>query len=123
MRIHLFDEMKKSKKVKLIEHEYFPDLLKLMIADINGSYGFNEFKPDYRIVDIIGKFVEDYKKEVENRPALQQKLINGYDIMNLGVSPKEGIKIGQMLEKVNDAVIEGIVNTKEEALKFVKGMI
>ncbi len=123
MRIHLFDEMKKSKKVKLIEHKYFPDLLKLMIADINGSSGINKFNPDYTIVDTIGKFVEDYKKEVENRPALQQKLINGYDIMNLGVSPKEGIKIGQILEKVNDVTIEGIVNTKEEALEFVKGLI
>ena len=123
MRIHLFDEMKKSKKVKLIEHEYFHDLLKLMIADINGSSGIDEFNPDYTIVDIIGKFVEDYRKEVENRPALQQKLINGYDIMNLGVSPKEGIKIGQILEKVDDAIIEGIVNTKDEALKFAKGMI
>lgn len=43
--------------------------------------------------------------------------------MNLGVSSKEGIKIGQILEKVNDAVIEGIINTKEEALKYAGSLI
>ena len=92
MRIHHFNEMKKSKKVKLIEHEYFPDLLKLAIADINGSSGLNDNTSDYEVIYDIEKFVNEYTEEVKNRPALQQKLINGYDIMNLGVSAKEGIK-------------------------------
>jgi len=123
MRVHHFNEMKKSKKVKLIEHEHFNDLIELLIADISGSCGMNATSADFKIVFDIDNFVKEYNKEKEIRPALQQKLINGYDIMNLGVSPKEGIKIGQILEKVNDAVIEGIVNTKEEALKFAKGLI
>jgi len=123
MRIHHFNEMKKSKKVKLIEHEYFNDLIELLIADISGSYGMNATSADFKIVFDINDFVKEYNKEKESRPALSQKLINGYDIIELGVSPKEGIKIGQILEKVNDAVIEGIVNTKEEALKFAKGLI
>ena len=123
MRIHHFDDMKKSKKVSLIEHEYFPDLVRLAIADINGSSGLNETTTDYEVIYNIEKFVNEYTEEVKNRPALQLKLINGYDVMNLGVSKSEGIKIGQILEKVNDVVIEGVINTKEEALEFVKGMI
>lgn len=123
MRVHHFNDMKKSKKVSLIEHEYFPDLLKLAIADINGSSGLNETTTYYEVIYSIDKFVKEYNIEKENRPALQQKLINGYDVMNLGVSAKEGIKIGQILEKVNEAVIEGIVNTKEEALKYAGSLI
>ncbi len=123
MRIHHFDEMKKSKKVKLIEHEYFNDLIELLIADISGSYGINASAADFKIVFDINDFVKEYNKEKKNRPVLSQKLINGYDIMNLGVSHKEGIKIGQILEKVNDAAIEGIVNTKEEALRYAGSLI
>lgn len=123
MRIHHFNEMKKSKKVTLIEHEYFSDLVELLIADINGSCGINGTVEDFGIIFDINNFVKEYTKEKENRPALRQKLIDGYDVMNLGVSPKEGIKIGQILEKVNDAVIEGIINNKGEALNFVKKLI
>lgn len=123
MRVHHFNEMKKSKKVKLIEHEYFNDLIELLIADISGSYGMNATSADFKIVFDINDFVKEYNIEKENRPALQQKFINGYDVMNLGVSAKEGIKIGQILEKVNEAVIEGIVNTKEEALKYAGSLI
>ena len=123
MRIHVFNETKKSKKVKLIEHEYFPDLLRLAIADINGSSGLNETTADFDVIYDIDKFVKEYNIEKENRPALQQKLINGYDIMNLGVSAKEGIKIGQILEKVNEAVIEGLINNKEEALIYAGSLI
>lgn len=124
MRIHHFNEMKKSKKVALIEHEYFTDLIELAIADIKGSSGINNSEcEDFNVIYEIGKFVKDYNKEKENRPVLKQKLVNGFDIMNLGVSKKEGIKVGKILEQVNDAVIEGFINTKEEALEFAKKMI
>jgi len=123
MKIHKFNEMKKSKKVNLIENEYFPDLLRLAIADINGSSGLNETTTDFDVIYDIDKFVKEYNIEKENRPALQQKFINGYDVMNLGVSKSEGIKIGQILEKINEAVIEGIINTKEEALKYAGSLI
>ncbi len=123
MKIHKFNEMKKSKKVNLIENEYFPDLLRLAITDINGSSGLNETTSDFDVIYDIDKFIKEYNIEKENRPALQQKLINGYDVMNLGVSKSEGIKIGQILEKVNEAVIEGTINTKEEALQFAGSLI
>lgn len=123
MRIYHFSEMKKSKKVSLIENEYFPDLLRLAIADINGSSGLNETTSDFDVIYDIDNFIGEYNIEKENRPALRQKLINGYDVMNLGVSAKEGIKIGQILEKVNEAVIEGIINTKEEALIYAGSLI
>jgi len=123
MRIHHFNEMKKSKKVKLIEHEHFSDLMSLAIADIEGSSALNGSINDLKIIYNIDKFIGEYREEIKNIPILKQKLINGFDIMNLGVSPKEGIKIGQILEKVNDAIIEENINTKEEALKYAKGLI
>jgi len=123
MRIHHFSEMKKSKKVKLIEHEYFTDLFKLSIADIKGSGVLNLIEDDFDNAEEINKFIKDYEIEKQNRPVLTQKLINGYDVMNLGLTEKDGIKIGKILELVNDAVIEGKINSKEEALEFVKKLI
>ncbi len=123
MRIHHFSEMKKSKKVKLIEHEYFTDLFKLSIADIKGSGVLNLKEDDFDNADEINKFIKDYEIEKQNRPALTQKLINGYDVMNLGLTKKDGVKIGKILELVNDAVIEGKINSREEALEFVKELI
>ena len=121
MRIHVFNEMKKSKKVSLIENEYFPDLLKLAIADINGSYRLNETTEDFDVIYDIDKFVGDYNIEKENRFALRQKIVDGNDILNLGI--EAGIEVGQILEKINNEIVEGNINTKEEALKFVRNQI
>lgn len=123
MRIHYFSEMKKSKKVKLIEHEYFDDLFKLSNADILGS-GVRYLNDDkFNNSKEIINFIKDYEIEKQNRPALTQKIINGYDVMNLGLTKKDGVKIGKMLELVNDAVIEGKINSREEALEFIKDLI
>lgn len=123
MRIHYFSEMKKSKKVKLIEHEYFDDLFKLSEADILGS-GVRYLDDDkFNNSKEIINFIKDYEIEKQNRPVLTQKLINGYDVMNLGLTPKDGVKIGKILGLVNDAVIEGKINSREEALEFVKELI
>jgi len=68
--------MKKSKKVALIEHKYFDDLLKLAIADLNGSKGNINSTGIY-------EFITEYNQEKHNRPELKEKLINGFDVINL----------------------------------------
>ncbi len=131
MRIHHFNEMRKSKKVKLIESEYFDDLLELYRADILGSSG-----KGLEIISNIYEFRFEYINEKINRPILKERLINGYDIINSGVDPKhQGILIGQILEKIEDEIIEGYpkmeenkitieyINTKEDAMKRIKQMI
>ena len=123
MRIHKFSEMKKSKKVQLITHPYFNDLLELLKADIIGSSGINKRIEDLSEVKEIIEFMYDYNKELEERPVLKQKLIDGYDIMNLGLTKKDGIVIGHILERINEEVIEGRINTKEEACQYAKKLV
>ncbi len=50
---------------------------------------------------------------------LPQRLLNGHDLMK-ALKLKPGPKIGQLLEKIQDAQSEGKVTTKEEALSFAK---
>lgn len=123
MRVHHFSEMKKSKKIELVEHEYFNDLVELLRADILGSSGINKIPEDLTEISIISEFLKSYEKELKERPVIKEKLINGYDVMNLGVSEKQGILIGQILEKVNDEIVEGRINTREEALYYIKELI
>lgn len=123
MRVHHFSEMKKSKKIKLVEHECFDDLLQLLRVDILGSSGINNTHEDLTELATISEFLIEYEKEMRERPVLKEKLINGYDVIKSGVSPKQGILIGQILEKVNDEIVEGKINTRDEALNYIQKLI
>ncbi len=123
MRIHHFSEMRKSKKIQLITNEYFNDLIELLRADILGSSGLNKRIEDLSEIRNIIEFTYEYKEELEERPVLKEKLVNGYDVINVGVSPKQGILIGQILEKINDEIIDGTINNREEALKRIGELI
>lgn len=119
MRIFKFNEMKKSKKIKLIQLEYFNDLVELFRSDVLSSSYIG-----LSIIKDIVNFLTSYELELKRRPVLKEKLVNGYDIIALGVDAKtQGILIGQILEKIEDEIIEGNINTKEEALKRVEEFI
>lgn len=123
MRVHKFSEMKKSKKIQLITNEYFNDLTELLKADILGSSGLNKRIEDLSEIQNIAEFVYEYEIELKERPILKEKLVNGYDVINSGVNPKQGILIGNILEKINDEIIEGTINSREEALKRIKELV
>ncbi len=123
MRVHKFNEMKKSKKIKLISNKYFSDLTELLKADILGSSGLNKTATDLSEIQNVVEFVYEYEIELKERPILKEKLVNGYDVINAGISPKQGILIGNILEKINDEIIEGTINSREEALKRIKELV
>ncbi|MBX7250738.1 MAG: hypothetical protein K1X50_02060, partial [Candidatus Promineofilum sp.] len=54
-------------------------------------------------------------------PLIPKPLINGHDIMALGVPP--GKKVGEMLTNVQNLQLEGKLNNREEALAAVKEWI
>jgi len=48
-------------------------------------------------------------------------LVNGHDLVaDLGLSP--GPKVGELLEKVREAYVEGRVRNREEALQYLKSI-
>lgn len=123
MRTHKFSEMKKSKKVQLITNPYINDLVELLKVDIMGSSGINKKIEDLEEVTAIVQFMYEYKIELDERPILKEKLINGYDVMNRGLSSKQGILIGKILEKINDEIIEGHIDNRDDALKRIDELI
>ena len=74
-----------------------------------------------RRVELVASLLEDYylrRREVISPP----KLLNGRDLMReLGL--EEGPRIGQLLEAVREAQVEGKVRTREEALASARAVL
>lgn len=51
-------------------------------------------------------------------PAPPEKLITGADLLELGFKP--GREMGEILRSVEDAILEGMLHTKEEAIDYVQ---
>ncbi|MDR0292124.1 MAG: HD domain-containing protein [Elusimicrobium sp.] len=61
-----------------------------------------------------------FKKYFADRATINpQKLINGSDVMSVLQIPS-GPRVGELLEKVTLAQVDGKIKTKEDALKFLK---
>jgi len=94
------------------------DILFLSLADHLATRGpaliCENWTEHTRLVEyVIGKHF-DIKNIV--RPL---KIVDGYDIMNIfGVSP--GPEVGELLEAVREAQASGDVNTRDEAIEFIK---
>lgn len=107
MRIHKFNEMRTAKKVRLIQEPLFDELFELLRADL--------MVEDEVVRDII-EFIDNYKPTPS-----PSRLINGHDILALGVLP--GKRIGEILTEIEDLILEGAIITREGALKVVAEMI
>lgn len=121
MRIHHFQGMRKAKKIKLVRESYFDDLLELLKADIMGSAGIRGIPEDFAVLDSISKFMTDYQEEIKRRPPPKERLVTGVDIIELGIKP--GKQIGTILEVIEDEVLEGNIQTRQDALELAKRLI
>jgi len=98
------------------------DTLLLYLADHLATWGPNlRMAPWRRRVEFVASMLADYY-ERRQKVISPPKLINGYDLMEeFGL--EEGPRIGELLEAVREAQVEGEVRTKEEALALVKGLL
>lgn len=110
MRIHLFNEMRTAKKIRLLEMPLFDELVDLLRADIM-------VRTDIGILDDIQKF----KSEQYHKARPKMNLINGHDVINFGVKP--GPQIADILTSVEDLILEGRITTRDDALKHVEEVI
>lgn len=104
MRIHRFDELRNAKKIRLIQAPLFYDLLELLKADIMVKSTY----PD-EIVEYINN--TEIKETVE-------RLITGHDVMDAGIPPSP--KISEILSEVENLQLEGVINTREDALTYIR---
>lgn len=111
MRFMDVRRMRKATLRRLITAETFADELELHRLDCAASHGAmqNYF------------FLADFKKGFEAEPILPKPLINGNDIIGLGVSP--GPAVGQWKKAAYDVQLEDKFDGRDAALKWLKNKL
>lgn len=100
--------MKESTLRRLLGHEQFQVLLELHRVDSVASTG------DLSNYEFVRAKLEKYSDE----PILPPPLLRGDDLLALGVEP--GPLVGEILEKVADAQLEGRLADRDEAIAYAK---
>lgn len=100
--------MKLSTLKKFVRQEGFEEHLELHRLDCLASHGNLNHWSQAR------EFLRQWSPESIRPP----KLISGYDLMQLGFTP--GPVFQKILRDVEDAQLEGLLSSKEEAVKFVR---
>jgi len=67
------------------------------------------------------EFLLQKEKEFANEPLIPPPLVNGYDLIALGLTP--GPRFGEILEKVQTAQLEKEIRSREEALALVRRLV
>lgn len=105
-----------------IYNSVFDDLIKLHRYEMDASLKptVPKEQKEYReLLKNVVEIKEELKEELKKQSL--KRLITGYDVMELGIEP--GPIIAEIMEKVEDAQLEGTIKTKEGALKYLKDLI
>jgi tRNA nucleotidyltransferase (CCA-adding enzyme) len=101
-------KMREARVRRLMADPAFPELLELYRADCAGSHG------DLSTYEEVSRRMSQVIVPGVSSP----RLITGDDLLALGLSP--GPRIGEILHAVEDARLEGRVQTREEALTLAR---
>ena len=104
-------KMRPAKLRRFMARENFPLELELHRVDCLSSHGDLE----------NFEFLLQKEKEFEHEPLIPSPLVNGHDLIALGLSP--GPRFGEILEKVQTAQLEGEIRSREEALALVQRLV
>lgn len=108
MKFMHIQDMRTARLKRWMAAPTFPDELQLHRVDCLGSNGFTD---NY-------EFVLAKQEEFAHAPVIPPRLLDGNDLMALGYKP--GPELGRMLTAVQDAQLEGRVETKEEAVEWLR---
>jgi poly(A) polymerase len=103
--------MRKSTLKRMMARPTWPDELALHRVDCLGSNGMLD---NY-------EFMVRKAEEFSSEPLIPRPLLSGHDLIALGWKPGRGV--GQALSAVQDAQLEGLVATREDALEWLKGRL
>ena len=101
-------KMRQSKLKRFMSRSTFSDEKELHRVDCLGSWGGLD---NY-------DFLNEKMIEFANEPIIPTPLLTGKDLIEFGWAP--GPKLGETLNSVQDLQLEGTLNSKEEALEWVK---
>ncbi|HOV32512.1 MAG TPA: HDIG domain-containing protein, partial [Candidatus Hydrogenedens sp.] len=107
MTLLQYPQMRESTRKKLFKNPLFLLLLELVEVDIKTSYGD---------LSAIEKIRDDYHTFLQEVP-VYQPLLRGRDLIGLGFTP--GPLFKTILNEVENAQLDGMLKTKEEAIRYV----
>jgi poly(A) polymerase len=110
----IFKDVKQMRPAKLrrfMARPHFGIELELHRLDCAGSHGDLE---NYQ-------FLVNKASEFSQEPLIPARLVRGDDLISMGLKP--GPKIGELLERVQTAQLEGEVTTRAEAIELLKTLI
>jgi poly(A) polymerase len=101
-------KMRTAKRKRLFRSEIFPELLELHRLDCLASHQDTE----------IYEYCQEQLATTPEAELSPPKLVTGEDLIQLGLKP--GPIFGQIIREVEDLQLEGRIQTREEALSFVR---
>jgi putative nucleotidyltransferase with HDIG domain len=104
-------QMRPARLRRFMARPHFGIELELHRIDCAGSHGDLE---NYQ-------FLVDKASEFAREPLIPAPLVRGDDLIFMGLTP--GPKIGELLEAVQTAQLEGEITTRAEALEFLKSLL
>ncbi len=107
MRVSSIPKMRESRRRRFVREPGFDELLELCRLDCISSH-----RDTSRI-----EWIQRYKAGLDERQLRPKPLLNGRDLIELGYSP--GPHFSRMLRSVEDAQLEGTIETPESARAFV----
>ena len=111
MMMGSFADMNDERKAHWYFHPWFQELLQLFWLDVAGT--------DPQDFSFYNEILTDYNAFVDSHPRPPKPFLTGDEVMEiLNIAP--GSRVGEVLKTLNDAQVRKEVNSKEEAIQFVK---
>ena len=104
-------QMRKATLRRMLMRETFPLELELHRLDCVGSHG---------LLDHFD-FMREQQADLAQKPELHPPLLNGHDLMALGVKP--GVTLGALLQEIRERQLQGELAGTEAAREWVKQSI
>ena len=106
-RITTVPEMRPAKRIRFMREEGFEELLELLRLDSLASKGTTQTHDQIRAM---------YEEEMAKGPS-PEPLITGRDLIAVGF--ESGPRIGEVLDSIQTEQLEGRLNNRDEALRWV----
>ncbi len=104
-------QMRQSTRRRMLMRETFALEMALHRLDCLGSHGSLEHY----------EFMQAQAADLAQQPALHPALLNGHDVMALGVLP--GVELGRLLHELRDQQLQGDICTPEGARTWVRDQL
>ena len=101
-------QMRLSSRRRMLLRETFPLELELHRLDCLGSHGSLDHY----------EFLRAQQVELAQTPALHSPLLDGHDLMALGVKP--GVELGRLLHNLREGQLQGELKTPDDARAWVR---